>query len=1799
MIPGGIADKLGNDYEANWTIVQALHVLHGLADEIRLEAFDEDASGFEFRLTSGGENAWHQCKRRRSGGSWTIRALETEGVLAAFARKLAEANSCCVFVSSDNAQDLKSLTEKADLVGDLTAFQNSLSNGDRIALQSLANVWAVDAATTFAWLKRCRVETVSAASLIDQADGFCKLTFTSPPSDCRKFIADVLDDNLTRTLTTEAFRSAVTKLGWKAQLDPTLPARLGRATDDYLQTLTLPDARTVVANPSHDAAVATALEAKARIVIVAGAAGGGKSLVMSRIIQAARDDGRPVLALRIDRFLSAETAEELGEAVFGHAQSPVLALGNRYPDRDTLLVIDQVDAVSEASGRSSRTRDHVFRMIEDSGYFPRLRVVLACRTYDLEHDRRLSGQAKLESTSSVTLTPLDWEQGVKPVLDTLGLGARVYSPAEQLVLTTPINLQLLAQLQASGERVDGELSAARLFDRLLLLRARELREIGLPWTPAAALGAIARHMSNNQELAAPEAVLASYPGAVEHLSSVGLITAHGGKLQFAHESFFDQVFARQFAASGDSVATLLRADEQRLFRRTQVRQIFSHLRDLGTRRYLSDLAEVMEASDVRYLVKDAVGHWLSAVSEPTDAERALVDRWFQAGHPNERLANVILTGANWTPALIRGGLIRRWLDQDVRRDFALWVLGRGIVDYPDLIAPLLRTWWKAEPDRLTKLLDWFKHLHPNRDIGALTGLYAELAAALPASSLDPNDFWSHLDLSMWSSKDHALGIWLLGMWLEKWMSATGETTPFGRDPNNDADHWLPELAKDHPVAFAKTITPLLAQALALDQARVASGEIRDPAVRAPFDPDYGEALLLAVETAVGLAAIQAPDVVATALDQLGSASPPAMQVNLRAIASGSAALGGRLVSLATAQGVFAIREFTDGWRPFAEAAKAAWPHLDAGQRGAIEQAIHAYTPELDQAKDCVIRPARPGGPTNRKYVIWDLNHSGRVERAILSTIGAEHLSPSARARLDMLERKFPGQEHPTAIGGGGIVEAPIPSDRLALLSDAQWLSAMQRYVNEDGYIYLKDRVVGGARQLATALGGLAKTNPERFTNLLEIMPLSVNPQYAESILWGVSDSDADAETVVRAIKAVLRWTGADCRRQIAWAVRHQPAAATFDQAIFDLIVEITETGKADDTAVRSAERPTKETPGIRDILKAGSNAAANSINEDRGAAYMALQSVLWEYPEFLAPVVALLDRRLEAEPLTSVRLAMLGVINSVGRHDPDQALTMIARVAKHDPAALLGAQGQHVLAWAKHQSAFDQAIIPALISADNQSVKALGLVLEGSLALLGDARGESFALRFGDPFARRVAGYLAAANVREGAIGDRSCDWLKMLWNDADPAVRKEANLITWSGVLEQAQARPDLIMAHIQSFAFVDHMEGADGSHVGLSDLIWAAPIAASMAIPGPGPKSAPQSAPCPKIKIWGALPQPWRRTEPAKFLVSRGMGLGTPVRPQGKKGRPGGCGDGPAPGQIRPEEDAVGEPRSGRRGQTWPPPAHAPSNADAPTPALTAPWPSILSRPDPARRRQARLQEPDLAGVRGQGRAGGRLEKDQPGHDARRRPSWAPGPSAPRSTLPWSSSRATASGLAAQQWSQGRLKRPARPAIRRGGRARRGAARKVATVRREAADFGYTGAMTALPQLAAAILACTAPTVHDGDTLRCGPDRIRLFGVDAPEVRKGKTPAEPLAYEARDLLIQLTRGRVGCRVAAQDRYGRSVARCWSSASPDINAAMIRSGLTTEWRAYSKGAYSAQQDEAREAKRGLWAAGVPPRRRR
>jgi endonuclease YncB( thermonuclease family) len=115
----------------------------------------------------------------------------------------------------------------------------------------------------------------------------------------------------------------------------------------------------------------------------------------------------------------------------------------------------------------------------------------------------------------------------------------------------------------------------------------------------------------------------------------------------------------------------------------------------------------------------------------------------------------------------------------------------------------------------------------------------------------------------------------------------------------------------------------------------------------------------------------------------------------------------------------------------------------------------------------------------------------------------------------------------------------------------------------------------------------------------------------------------------------------------------------------------------------------------------------------------------------------------------------------------------------------------------------------------------------------------------------------------------------------------------------------------------------------------------------------------------------------------------------------------------------------------------------------------------------------------------------------------------------------------------------------------------------------------------------------VIDGDTMDVDGQRVRLWGVDAPEGKQSCT-RDGMAWlcgqEAGKALRELVSGQdVTCREVDRDRYKRSVAVC-SAGGTEINAWLAREGWALDYRQYSKGAYAEAEKEAREAKRGLWA---------
>ncbi len=112
------------------------------------------------------------------------------------------------------------------------------------------------------------------------------------------------------------------------------------------------------------------------------------------------------------------------------------------------------------------------------------------------------------------------------------------------------------------------------------------------------------------------------------------------------------------------------------------------------------------------------------------------------------------------------------------------------------------------------------------------------------------------------------------------------------------------------------------------------------------------------------------------------------------------------------------------------------------------------------------------------------------------------------------------------------------------------------------------------------------------------------------------------------------------------------------------------------------------------------------------------------------------------------------------------------------------------------------------------------------------------------------------------------------------------------------------------------------------------------------------------------------------------------------------------------------------------------------------------------------------------------------------------------------------------------------------------------------------------------------------DGDTLAMGADRLRIHGIDAPEMdqpcERGGTRFA-CGAAARDAMAAiLGEGMLSCTQLDTDRYQRRIVRCLDAQGRDIGAELVRQGWALAFTRFSSD-YVAQESEARAAGRGLW----------
>ena len=1388
--PGGEADKLGNRYESLWTVDAALDLIDGEYRDLTVEAVGAEAAGVEFeRTTQTGGRESHSIKRQLTKGEWTLSRLSSKkerDILKALIDKTG-ADCCAVFSSSTSATELRELIERAEASGSFKEFKQRIGGSGRLSGQFVKYIAPRCDDERAAWvaLQHLCVRTKDEKSLTKDVERRIRSMFRTAagepidPVAVRLLIGEVLTSPpLGKCYDAHSVLNALKEHGYlRSRLagETTIQEQIQTLNHSYLkevQTLFI-NQKEIVRDESTSAIAA--LLAQRKSAVIEGMAGSGKSCVLAQLIGRLNKQDIPCLVLRLDRLDSNDQHSQAIGSRLGLPKSPAITLGEFADNQPSVLVVDQLDAISVVSARNQASWTAFNELLEEAGFYPNMRILFACRTVDLERDPRL--RALIDDQERVERIPvgaLD-EEVIRSAITAAGLNPSSLHQKQMEILATPLHLHLLLESANSGSvRFT---NTRDLFDTFWEHKGKTVsyrmgRDV---W--ADVIDCLCNALSERETLVAPSSVLDKYIEALSVLASENIIYVQDRNIRFFHESFFDYAFARSFVRSNKDLVKWLLDDEQHLFRRSQVRQVLEFLRghESDGMRYRQMLRDILGHSQIRFHVKKLVLDWLRVQSNPTSNEWHIVERL--KDELGKHMWEVISNSVPWFDTLQGMGRWQEWLEADndqINCALGLLRMPNVLNSRSAVIVGLVREnrdaseTWKA---RLRRLIGGGNSYTSPEMRNLVVELISDgtLDQVHPGMTVD-GDWW--LPWYRLGTEQPVFAIRILGAWFDRQIAraaALGQLDPFPDHLglvaySQSSGDWIRECAEAAPLQFVSELFPRLARF----DISVPKEWITPPGWGHSPDEQLRDALLEAMSTI----ATEDP----TALDTIVKAKP---------------------VGESTWMSALLLRAWSANPDAYAECIVRFI--LDSpDQRLTISYSVGAVETDTVAAVSRTAIAVASSRCSDESFIDlettilafvpdWERTYRvvGHTALLLLHALDKTRLSESARRRLQELARRFPDTpergvpEPPAESMQASYVGPPIPQENQRLMTDDQWLRAMQKYSSVAEDMTRPITSSGGALELSRGLKTLVKDNPDRFSQLANRMDASLHPFYFEAILHGLtngkgSDRPGTLDQVCSVLRRVADIKAAVSEKVLANAIG---ALANEDvpQDILRMLCRIASNAtdpESDSWMEPSAHLPWEEPPDP-DPVKGPINQAINSV---RGTAAWSIASLLFANRErwhALKPTV----EQLITDPVLAVRSVTVRCLLAIlDTHRKDAIDGFRQLIDGADPIL-----GSKEIEWFVHYAMFRDyaAMRSTLMKMLQSSEPAVVKVGAGQMALAGlwmdEARDDTDLVLNMGATARVAAANIYARNVSNTTVGSACEDRLKTLFWDEDNTVRQSA----------------------------------------------------------------------------------------------------------------------------------------------------------------------------------------------------------------------------------------------------------------------------------------------------------------------------------------------------------------------------------------------------------------------------------------
>ena len=1298
--------------------------------------------------------------------------MSGKGILPNFLNKLRGTTDVCVFVSTHAADQIEELAYRARGAASFEEFQQEFLNAEKLSKTFLDLICRWENCSrqeAYEFLQRIRVQTISEDFLASTIDYKLKTLVEGKPSNVSaelfKFALDSIHKELTaveiwRYLESQGFK----RLEWAK--DPHVLASVEAANKRYLKPIAdAAIANRIIPRPEVDEMINLLTSADdSKSVLVVGEAGAGKSGVIYQAASKLMEQGIPVLAFRVDRLEPKLLPENVGSDL-GLPGSPAGVLAAVAKKRNCVLIVDQIDAVSLASGRNPQFFDCINEIIEQALMDPSIRLVLSCRKFDLENDQRLRRLQQNRNISTVAVDRLS-DEVVKTVVSDVGLDSSKLSTHQLKLLSLPLHLSLFTEIATDlNADVLSFQTVNDLYDRFWNYKQNIIKErLGRPVKWVEVIDILADYMSEKQILSVPENKLDAFRDDAMSMASEHVLTRDETRYAFFHEGFFDYAFARRFAARGFSLLPLLLKNEQRLFRRAQVRQILAHSRADDFTCYLGELQHLLTSSEIRFHIKQVVLALLGNISDPTYEEWNLLAPLLNDKVLSRNVLRLLHGSVPWITRLDSCGVLSKWLYEadEEKIDQAVWLLNSVQKNFSERIVALVEPFLNASErwnSRLNMIMAWGELFASRRffdlflrlmDEGVLDNLRGPIAVN--------SDFWSLL-YSL-PEKNAECCCEIISHYLNRRLAISllaGEANPFSvAIPDSQFDsRILLDSAQRSPYAFIHGILPFM---LTVIKSNINKENGIPQMDKVWWYRSVGDSYSVSGNLL---------DAMEAALRSLAEKDVPAFTIIIEQLEP---------LEFETIQYLL-IRAYSANGKEFADRAAdylCEKPYrlqtgYSSNSHWATRQLLEAITPfcskeKLEKLESLILD----------YYSEWEKDAKGLYSRGNAQFTLLEGFAPDRRSarltkRLDEWRRKFqkekPEEPRPSKVF---TVASPIPETALDKMTDEQWLRAIAKYDHEEMRTRSFDKVTGGSFQLSQVLENATKKEARRFIELALIFPDNAHPDYFNAILRGIMGADLDIEEVLPVCIKCHNLPGKPCGRWI-----HRPIAALAEKALPQEALEMVAWYATEDP---DPEKEMWRTEASSGNFYYGGRILDAAINSVRGSACESIAKLIFansNYITFFLPSI----KKMVNDPSVAVRSCVAEVLTAVLSHDRQLAVSLFSELCQTEDILLGTRYVERFLYFAinTHFAVF-KPMLELMIVSETPKVQTVG-ARQICLASLEneEARPNAMKCLEGTENLRIGAAQIFSANLRNAHFRIFCEESLLKLLNDESEKVQSEA----------------------------------------------------------------------------------------------------------------------------------------------------------------------------------------------------------------------------------------------------------------------------------------------------------------------------------------------------------------------------------------------------------------------------------------